>query len=166
MARVETCEACGREISGDLIPKRVLGKVLCPDCDRRRVRDMNRHDRVPVLIFLAAAHGFFGLGLLSAGVFGVLRWWAARFASPDGATLMDLLLALVLLPLGALLSWTAWNLWRLEGRGRLVALFLDATLAILALYWLLDGNSLALFGVVPFFAFVYLFRSATADRFW
>jgi hypothetical protein len=163
MAQVEVCSACGRQITGDLIPRRVLGEVFCPPCDRKRVENINRRDRGPVITFLAAAHAVAGLGLLLISASGILEWWRA----PDEETsLIGFLTALLLLPLGAVFAWVAWNLWRLEGRGRLVALLLDIILAFLAAYWLIDGQRLALFGLVPLFAVIYLSRSKTADRFW
>jgi hypothetical protein len=115
------------------------------------------------MIFLAAAHVLFGLGLLAAGAAGVVGWWSA----PEGeASLAGFLTSLLILPGSALFTWTGWNLWRLEGRGRLVALFLDAALVLLSAYVLLNGNRLAFLGVIPLFAVIYLSRSSAADRFW
>jgi len=163
MARVEVCDACGREISGDMIPRRVLGRVLCPPCDRKRVQDINRRDRGLVMIFLAAAHTLFGIGLIAAGGIGIAAWWSGP---AEETSLMGFLTALVLLPSGLLFAWVGWNLWKLEGRGRLIGIVLDAVLAVSSVYLLLDGDLLAFFGLIPLFGVIYLSRSATADRFW
>jgi len=166
MAAVETCDLCGRSIGGVDLPRRVLGRVYCPSCDRERVRDLNRRDRVPALWFVAIVHTAFTVFLLASGTVGAVRWWAARSVQPEETSIVDLFSAAFLFPVAGIVAWVSWNLWRLEGRGRLTAIFVDALLSVACLYWILNGREAAFLGVFALLSLVYLARGSAADRFW
>jgi len=172
MAGAEACSACGREPAGGEIPRRVLGKVLCAECDRARIEATNRRDRVAGMKAVVLGHGGLTAALVFAGIRAGARWAGGRGGEEGAGEFAGrgapLGLIYCLLPLGAgvLLAWVTWSLWKLEGRGRLVAILIDVLAGGLSAYWLLGGQRWAAIGLLGWVSAGYLMRSATADRFW
>jgi hypothetical protein len=166
MPETEICVACGRAISTGVIPRRVLGRVLCPPCDDRRIRELNRRDRVPVFVGLVIIHAAVAALTILLGIEGVFRWWGTQRIQPEEVEVLNLFIPLLLFPVGGVIGWACWSVWRLEGKGRLATIFLDGLLAVLGFYWLLQGHALAIAGLVALFSCWYFCRSSTADRFW